>query len=260
MQAVVIAAGESSRFWPLNKEHKSRFQILGKPLIYWTCKGLAENDIKEIIVVCGKDSQIPALLGNGSDMGATIFYAYQEKPLGTGNALWQTKDLIRGPFFVVWPGKVNSKEVIAEMRLRIDQQGSECMLVGAEDGSLGYGMVRMKGNTVEEIVEKPSPGQEPSNIKTLGIYFFQADFFSYYAGLARHHETDFIDAINRYIKDKQTSLLLLKEDVPTLKHPWDAFLLMDILFKSSYFKPAISSSARIAENVSMEGQVYIGEN
>ncbi len=260
MQAVIVAAGESSRFWPLNKEHKSLFKILGRPLIYWTARDLAENGIKEIIVVCGKDSQIPSQLGNGSDIGATIFYVYQEKPLGTGNALWQAKDLIRGPFFVSWPGKVNSKDIIAEMRLRIDQEGSECMLVGAENSSPGYGMIRMKGNAVEEIVEKPSLGQEPSNIKTLGMYYFKEDFFSYYAGLSRHHETDFIDAINRYIKDKQSSLLLLQENVPTLKHPWDAFLLLDILIKSPYFEPTIAPSSRVAPNVSIEGSVHIGEN
>ena len=51
MQAVVIAAGESTRFWPLNNgSHKTQTLLLGKPIIYWTIKGLAENNITDIIV------------------------------------------------------------------------------------------------------------------------------------------------------------------------------------------------------------------
>ncbi len=87
MQAVIIAAGESSRFWPLNQGHKSQLKLLGKPIIAWTIKGLVENNITDIIVVHGAASTIPAELGDGKDLGCTIFYVLQEQPLGTGNAL-----------------------------------------------------------------------------------------------------------------------------------------------------------------------------
>ncbi len=58
MQAVVIAAGESSRLWPLNKQHKSQIKISGQPLIYWTIKGLSEKGIKDIVLVVGPNSSL----------------------------------------------------------------------------------------------------------------------------------------------------------------------------------------------------------
>ncbi len=261
MQAVIIAAGESSRFWPLNQGHKSQIKLLGKPVIVWTIKGLVENNITDIIVVHGAASTLPAELGTGKDFGCTIFYVPQEQSLGTGNALWQTRDLIRGSFLVVWPSKVNTKAMVEEMLLKQQQDGADMVMVGTETKTpWDYGVARLDAGKVKEIVENPIRGKEPSNIKTLGAYFFKQDFFSYYAGLSRHHEADFIDAINWYLKEKIGSLVMLKGDVPALKYPWELFSVMQTLFESPYFKPGVASSARIGANVIMEGLVCIGEN
>ena len=48
-QAVILAAGESSRFWPLNQRHKSLIKIMGRPLIWYTIEGLKKAGIKEIL-------------------------------------------------------------------------------------------------------------------------------------------------------------------------------------------------------------------
>ncbi|MBI4123027.1 MAG: NTP transferase domain-containing protein [Parcubacteria group bacterium] len=261
MQAVIIAAGESSRFWPLNQGHKSQVKLLGKPIIAWTIKGLAENNITDIIVVHGAESTIPAELGDGKDLGCTIFYVPQERPLGTGNALWQARDLVRGPFLVVWPSKVNTKTMVEAMLLKQQQEGADMVMVGTETATpWDYGVARLEANQVREIVENPARGKEPSNIRTVGAYFFKQDFFSYYAGLSHHHEADFIDAINWYLKEKTGSLVMLKGDVPALKYPWELFSVLDALFASSYFQPGVAPSARIGANVVMAGQVYVREN
>ena len=101
MQAVIIAAGESSRFWPLSNKHKHKSQIhlLGKSLIYWTIRGLVENKVKDIVVVRSPHSTIEKELDKenvrqlADDM--KISYVEQEKPLGSGDALYQTKESIR---------------------------------------------------------------------------------------------------------------------------------------------------------------------
>lgn len=261
MQAVIIAAGESSRFWPLSQGHKSQFRLLGKPIIFWTIKGLVENSITDIIVVHGAGSTLPAELGDGKDLGCTIFYVPQEQPLGTGNALWQARDLVRGPFLVVWPSKVNTKTMVAEMLLKQQQEGADMVMVGTETATpWDYGVARLEANQVKEIVENPAQGKEPSKIKTVGAYFFKQDFFSYYSGLSRHHEADFIDAINWYLKEKTGSLVMLKGDVPALKYPWELFSVLDTLFASQYFQPGVAPSARVGANVVIKGPVYIGEN
>src|SRR3989344_2556271 len=103
MQAIIIAAGESSRFWPLaNGIHKSQVFLMGKPVIYWALKGLAENGIKEAIIVCSPNSSMQTMLEQENDLGIHLSFVVQEKPLGTGNALWQAREFVKGPFVAVW--------------------------------------------------------------------------------------------------------------------------------------------------------------
>ena len=48
---MILAAGESSRLWPLNAKHKSLLRILGKPLIWYTINGLRKAGVQDIIIV-----------------------------------------------------------------------------------------------------------------------------------------------------------------------------------------------------------------
>ena len=263
MQAVIIAAGESSRFWPLNKEHKSQLYLLGKPIIYWTIKGLLENGIKDIIIVCSKDSTIPPMLEKENDLGAKLTFVVQEERLGTGNAVWQAREFINEPFLVVWPNKVNAGEIVKKILEEKNRKNAEVILVGAETQTpWDYGVARMAadGARVAEIVENPERGKEPSNIKIIGLYALEPDFFSYYEKIPRHHESDFIDGINLYLKEKKGSLVTLEQDVPALKYPWELFGILDILFGKAESQQIIAPSAKIGEGTVIEGPAYIGED
>jgi len=274
MQAVIIAAGESSRFWPLSNKHKHKSQthLLGKSLIYWTIKGLVENDIKDIIVVRSPHSTIQKELDEENVHqladGVKISYVVQEKPLGSGDALSQAKDSIKEPFFVLWPSKINSQEIVKKM---LDTK-AEAILVGAQTKTpWDYGIISVdkppspkatasQGDRVVEIVENPAKGREPSNIKAIGAYFLQPDFFSYYEKISNHHEADFIETLNAYVKDKSTSLVQLDKDAPTLKYPWELFGMLGIMMGSGSFKKQRGKDVDIGKNVVIEGSVYIGNN
>ncbi len=261
MQAVIIAAGESSRFWPLNQNHKSSLYLLSKPLVYWTIKGLVQNGIKDIVVVCGASSALPELLKKENDLGVPLRFVFQEKPLGTGNALWQAKEFVKEPFFAVWPNKINSKDLVAKMVEKKKAEGFDAIFAGAKTSSpWDYGVAKFQGDQLVEIQENPERGKEPSDIKIIGFHFLEPDFFDYYSKLPKHHEADLIDAINAYLKEKKCSVALFEKDVPALKYPWELFGILDILFHSENFKPAISPSAQIGKNVIMKGQVFIGAN
>jgi len=260
MQAVVIAAGESKRFWPLNNGiHKSQFKLLGKPLLYWTVKGLAENDIKDVMIVVSKNSSIKETLDNEKDLEVSISYVEQEKPLGTGNALQMAKDFVKEPFILLWGNKVGSKALVRQMIEEQKKDGIDAVLTGAEVANPSeYGVPRLGGETMIEIVENPEPGKEPSNVGIMGARLLTPDFFDYYEKLPKHHEADLVDATNAYMKDKKVRLLLVEGSGLTLKYPWDLFGIAESLFESE--KPSIAPTAKIGKNVVIDGPVYIGEN
>ena len=263
MQAVIIAAGESSRFWPLSNKHKHKSQIhlLGKSLIYWTIRGLVENKVKDIVIVRSPHSTIEKELDKENVRqladDVKISYVVQEKPLGSGDALYQAKDSMKEPFFVLWPSKINSQEIVRKMA----DTKAEVVLVGAQTKTpWDYGIMRVDKDRVVEIVENPAKGKEPSNIKAIGAYFLQPDFFSYYEKISKHHEADFIETLNAYVKDKSTSLVQLDKDAPTLKYPWELFGMLDIMMGSDNFKQYRGKDVEIGKNVVIEGSVYIGNS
>jgi len=262
MQAIIIAAGESSRFWPVNQGHKSQIKILGKSLIYWTIKGLSEIGIKDIVLVvspsCSFKEELTADLVK---LGINISWAVQEKPLGTGDAIFRAKDFIKEPFLVFWPYKVNAREIGGKILEKYEREKPQAIFVGAKTATpWDYGIFKFTGDKVVEIFEKVKPGQEPSDIKILGTYFLQPDFFDYYQRIKKHHPQDFIDTLNLYLKDKEAKVIILDKDPPALKYPWEVLHVLKIMLESEALKQYISPKASIGQNVVIEGQVYIGDN
>ena len=262
MQAIILAAGESSRFWPVNQGHKSQIKIFGKPLAYWTIKGLLDKGIEDIIVVIQPNSYLEEELDFlFQKSGAKLSYVIQEKPLGTGNAIFQAKDLIKEPFFVFWPYKINSAEIAESILKLAEKEKAKAVLVGAETATpWDYGILKIENNKVVEIVENPERGQEPSSIKVVGTYFLNPDFFEYYQKIKNHHPEDFVDAINLYIKENPTGVIILEKEPPSLKYPWELLKIMGSILKSAEFKNFIAPSAFIDKNVVIKGQVFIGED
>ena len=234
---------------------------MGKPLLYWTIKALLEKGIKDIILVINPNSfpqkEIKEKL---ADLDIKLSLVIQEKPLGTGDAIFRAKDLVREPFLISWPYKVYAGEIIDKI-LEKYKKGQRFVLVGSKTLTpWEYGIFKIADNKVVEIVENPKPGQEPSKIKMLGLHFLEPDFFDYYQKVRKHHSEDFIDALNLYLNDKKASFLLLDKEPPTLKYPWQLFELLKSAFESNKFKNYLSPSAIIGKNVVIKGKVFIGEN
>lgn len=261
MQAVIIAAGESSRFWPLNnKQHKSQIKIAGYSLIYWTIKSISQKGIKDIVLVVSPNSILKdELLSLVGDLGVKLSFVIQESPQGTGNAIFQARQYIKEPFFVFWPYKFVAGEIIESILNLVNKTRVKAVLTGVQTNTpWEYGILRMENNRVVEIVENPEPGKEPSNIKVLGAYFLQPDFFNYYQKIKKHHPEDFVDALNLYIKGKATGVIILEQDIPSLKYPWE--LLEVLRIKSKEFSNYVSPDAKIGKNVVINGNVFIGNN
>ena len=271
-QAVILAAGESSRFWPLNQRHKALIKIMGKPLIWYTIESLGKAGIREVIIVQGPKRDIEEELKNHELTNLKIRYVIQPKPKGMGNALWQAKNLIKGSFFVLNAERVDGGEIIANCKLQI--ANLKAALVGQHTNNPQlFGIMKIKDDRVLEIVEKPRKGKEPSNVKVVGVYLLHPEFFNYYKKVKKG-KYDFEETLSTYMKKNEVKLAFLWEsekETPTLKYPWHLFLVEKYLFdkflkekieKSANpaGKPLVSYGARIAKSAVIEGDVYIGEN
>jgi len=275
LQAVILAAGESSRFWPLNCQHKSLLKIIGRPLIWYTIESLKKAGVKEVIIVQGPKRDIEKELKSShyesGSCNLVIKYVVQKKSKGMGNAIFQAENLINEPFLALDPYHFEAGEVIKEMIEKSKKAKAGLILLGREtDRPWNYGILKLDNDRVINLIEKPEKEMEPSNIRVIGIYLLPPDFFGYYKRV-KENMYAFEDALALYMKEKDTRVVITKKETPSLKHPWDLLKVTKSLM-DKYLKPGIKKSAnpkaklsafygtRIAKSAIIQGNVYIGKN
>ncbi len=255
MPAIILAAGESSRFWPLNYQNKALFKIMGKPLIYYTIESLKKAGVKDIIIIQGPEKDIEE--GLKDYKCGDIKYIVQPEPKGMGEAVSRTRELISGPFFVVGGHKVNAGDYVSEM----NKKKKEIVLLGVKtDQPWHYGVLKIENDKVKGLVEKPAKGQEPSNIKLDAVYLLPPTFFEYHQRLPQEHYS-FEEALKLYIKEGKVGFVEAREDFSTLKHPWHLFSLARYLFdKKLGKKNRLGKNVKILKGAVVKGPCYIGDN
>ncbi len=258
MQVIVLAAGQSSRFWPLNLKHKSLLKIMGKPLIWYTIESFKKVGVKDVIIVQGPQKDIEQELKN-YDLGVDIKYVVQPEAKGMGDALFQTKDLLPEQFFVLNAERFDCGNYIKLILEKQKLSGAKLILLGAKtDNPQFYGILDLEKDRAKNIIEKPEKGKEPSEIKAIGIYFLPKEFLDYYQK-APEHMYAFEYALSLYMKEKEVRVVITEKEPASLKYPWD-LLKVNKELMDKYLRPKIEKSAKISKNVTIEGKVNIGKN
>src|SRR3989344_326947 len=102
-QAVILAAGKNERFWPLgNSKHKCMYEIMGKPILFYTIQELKKTGIRDIVIVISpKDCSIQNYFGNGKKIGVAISYVTQQEARGMGDGVLSAKRYLNDAFFLL---------------------------------------------------------------------------------------------------------------------------------------------------------------
>src|SRR5688572_21533238 len=108
---VILAAGENSRFFPLNTTtHKGALTLLGKPLIVRTLESLEQNGFEHVVIIVSQKDYNDVGLSNfvaNYQFKMKIEFVLQSEPKGMGDALLCAKQHIQGHFAVVFPYAVS---------------------------------------------------------------------------------------------------------------------------------------------------------
>lgn len=256
MQAVILAGGSSSRFWPLNTRHKCLTRIAGSTLIEHTLHGLQDADITDTVIVEGPDQDISSRITVPNDMDCT--FTVQAKPRGMGNALERARSHIDGPFLVTGPYRFDAGTLVEDMRSMQNTFGA-AVAGAATDHPERYGMLSLSDNRERAagVVEKPAPGEAPSQFKVVSTYLLTPAFFDH-LDAAEEHEYQFEDALDRYMQEQEVAFVELDEEPPSLKYPWDLFRFAEMLLNEQ--EQRIADSADIHDNVTIEGPVVIADD
>ncbi|MFA5075837.1 MAG: nucleotidyltransferase family protein [Patescibacteria group bacterium] len=176
MQAVILAAGAGVRMRPLTYEvPKPMLPVQGKPLLAYSIEQLPK-EIDEVILVVGYlGEQLKKYFGNEYD-GRQISYVIQPELLGTGDALWRCRGLLKGRFLVLMGDDIyQAKDVVrclAQERCILAKE-----VVAEELRNYGALMINEAGNLIDIVETELMPGTKC--LVNSALYVLDENVFKY---------------------------------------------------------------------------------
>ena len=207
-------AGYGTRFLPATKAiPKEMLPILTKPLIQYGVEEAMSAGMVTMAMVTSKYKQaIKNHFEPHADIEASIkgtakaslldevnhasekcnfSYIEQDQMLGLGHAIYTGKPLIGDePFAVILPDDLcaNSGDSVLTQMTKLYEQHSDCCIVAIEEVPMAdvdkYGVIDgelLEGSVnsyrVNNMVEKPSPIEAPTNLAIIGRYILTPEIF-----------------------------------------------------------------------------------
>lgn len=275
MQAVILAAGASTRFYPLSDSlPKPMVSLLGQPILAHTLAALTKMEIRDIILVVGKDSSIKDYFADGKKYGVRITYVIQDKPLGMADGLLHARKLIREDFFLLHGHHLDIGEFILPL-VEKKRTADGVLLVQERENPWEFGVVKIENGRIVNLVEKPNKGKEPSNNCVVGIYLLTPDFLTFLEKVKpSHYQLE--EALDKFSKERKLAAEVTDKDTVSLKYPWDLLQLKNYLLEKNPHqisrgakigkgvilvgKMVIEDGATVYENAVIKGPVYLGKD
>ncbi|HKC18478.1 MAG TPA: UTP--glucose-1-phosphate uridylyltransferase GalU [Candidatus Dormibacteraeota bacterium] len=236
-KAIFPAAGLGTRFLPVTKaQPKEMLPLVDKPTIQYGVEEAIASGIEQVIMVTGGGKRaivdhfdrslelehyleergkadLLRILGEVDQLSnqVVITYVQQKEPLGLGHAVWTARLLVEGePCAVLLADDVilGDDPCLKQLCQVHSETGATVLAVRRFPRSeIGrYGVVVTNGSKgriheVLDMVEKPEPGTEPSDLAILGRYILAPAVFEQLGRLepGAGKEIQLTDAIKRTV-------------------------------------------------------------
>ena len=236
-QAIIPLAGLGTRLLPLTSVFaKELLPINGKPGIEYILDECIEAGIKEVIFIISqkklmikkyfyndkfykdiiKHKNDPRILNEYKKIlkyKKMIKFVYQDKPLGTGDAVLKTRKLIKDKYFLMLlPDDLITKNNCSKSMIAVHKKFNASVMASMkvnkkEVSRWGIYSVKKKIDnknfTIKNVIEKPSIKNAPSNNAVIGRYILPKTIFNKLLKLkpGKGGEIHITDAIQSLIND-----------------------------------------------------------
>jgi len=204
MKGVIVAAGYGTRFLPVTKTiAKEMLPLLNKPSIAFIIEEFIASGITDIIVITSRrkrsledyldrEMELEALFESEHAQTkldlirpykAHFSFVRQMEMRGTGHALLQVKPLLGDePVVVAYPDDLHFGDKPLARQLIETYEKTGCTVLASfydppELNRYGVLDIAADGLHVNDIVEKPPVGSEPSREASMGRYLYTPEFF-----------------------------------------------------------------------------------
>ncbi|MFZ7119659.1 MAG: UTP--glucose-1-phosphate uridylyltransferase GalU [Eubacteriaceae bacterium] len=238
-KAVIPAAGLGTRFLPATKAMpKEMLPVVDKPTIQYIIEEAIDSGIEEILIITGRSKraiedhfdksvelelelkekgkkELLELVQEISRM-VNINYVRQKEPKGLGHAVLCAKTFVGNePFAVLLGDDIVYNEGKPALKQLIDVYNEEkgsilgVQTINREDvckyGIVSGSKVSSRLYNVDDLVEKPSIEEAPSNVAILGRYIINPEIFQIleHTGKGSGGEIQLTDALKKLAKKEK---------------------------------------------------------
>ncbi len=154
MKAVIIAAGEGSRFYPLTVEKpKPLLKVSGVPLIERVIGSVKKTGITEFVIIIGYLGQhLQQALGDGSRLGVSIEYVHNtDWKKKNGVSVLAAQHLITDNFILLMCDHLFDPTIIQELKVKTIPPGGVMLAVDSVHSDMNSQFVDLEDVTKVQV-------------------------------------------------------------------------------------------------------------
>lgn len=176
-KVIIMAGGLGTRLHPLTKDiPKPLLKVGDKPILETIVSRLASYGfINVVMCVNYKAKMIQDYFGDGSNFGVNIEYILEKERMGTAGALSLLTAKPEEPFFVMNGDILTNINFENLLDYHQSNQAKATMCVRDYNFHVPYGVVKVEGNQIKSIEEKP----EFKFFVSAGIYMLSPETIKY---------------------------------------------------------------------------------
>jgi len=154
---IIMAGGEGARLMPMTKNTpKPMLKVGNKPILETILEKFKEcGFINFIFCLNYKSKIIKDYFGDGTAHGVKISYIHEKNKMGTAGALSLIKKKPLEPFFVINGDILTNLNFDKMLDFHIENASKATMCVNEYNIELPYGEIKLKGEKIISIKEKP---------------------------------------------------------------------------------------------------------
>ena len=262
MKAVFLCGGSGKRMFPIT-EDKFLLDFLGKPLLEHQITTAREAGLSHFVII-GSPGNIARIEEMTKQMqGIRVNLALQKEPLGIADALKSAEPFLHGQLLMINPNDVFASSACSKIIGEAERATASSYILGYQVEEYfpgGYLEVNSQ-NELLHIVEKPTPGEEPSNMVNILIHCHSnpTELLRFIEAVETTRDDVYECALDKMVKEGHKIKVVPYDGFwAPIKYPWHIFKVMEYFLDNA--QPYTAPSARVSDKATIAGKVILSDN